>query len=119
MQIITHTVPNGTIAEVIAEQYIINNIDDGADLLGNLYFQGYDKVILQEKNISPLFFDLKTKIAGEILQKFVNYKVRLAIVGDFSKYNSKSLNDFIYESNKGKAVNFLENRDQALEKLNL
>ncbi|WP_083996437.1 DUF4180 domain-containing protein [Desulfosporosinus acididurans] len=52
------------------------------------------------------FFDLKTKLAGEILQKFVNYHVRIAIVGDFSGYKSKSLKDFIYESNNGKDVFF-------------
>ncbi|WP_410222344.1 DUF4180 domain-containing protein [Pedobacter sp.] len=116
MQIISHNVAKGSIAEVIAKQLIVKNIDDGTDLLGNLYYQGYDKVILHEENIHPQFFDLKTKMAGEILQKFVNYKIRLIIVGNFAKYNSKSLNDFIYESNKGKAVNFLSHTDQAIEK---
>ena len=53
------------------------------------------------------FFDLKNGIAGEILQKFSNYRVSLIIVGDFSKYASKSLNDFIYESNKGRHINFV------------
>ncbi|MCJ0742762.1 DUF4180 domain-containing protein [Pedobacter montanisoli] len=116
MQIINPPMSDGTTVEIIADQYIINNIDDGADLLGNLYYQGYAQVIIHEENINPQFFDLKTKIAGEILQKFVNYKVRLCIIGDFAKYNSKSLNDFIYESNKGKAVNFLSHTDQAIEK---
>ncbi|WP_449401649.1 DUF4180 domain-containing protein [Chryseobacterium wanjuense] len=55
-----------------------------------------DKVIIHEKNITPEFFDLKTKIAGDILQKFSNYRVKLAIVGDFSKYESKSIKDFIF-----------------------
>ena len=39
-------------------------------------------MIIHEKNITPEFFDLKNRMAGEILQKFSNYRIRLAIVGD-------------------------------------
>ena len=68
-------------------------------------------------SLHPDFFDLKTRFAGEILQKFSNYDVKLAIVGDFSKYSSKSLRDFIYESNKGKLIFFADNLNTALMKL--
>ena len=54
---------------------------------------------------------------GDILQKFINYQVKLAIVGDFSVYENQSLRDFIYESNKGKDIFFLPNEQQAVEKL--
>ena len=85
MKIKTHNINNTKIAEVLSETTIINKIEDGLDLLGNLYYQGFDKIVIHEKNITPAFFDLKTGIAGEILQKFSTYRVRLAIVGDFSK----------------------------------
>jgi Domain of unknown function (DUF4180) len=114
MEIKTHQIDKVNIAEVISEDIIIANFQDGLDLLGDLYFQGFDKIILQEKNITPDFFDLKTGIAGEILQKFSNYRVSLAIVGDFSKYQSKSINDFIYESNKLGQINFVETISEAL-----
>jgi hypothetical protein len=71
-------------------------------------------LILYEEIVHPDFFDLKTKLAGEILQKCSNYQFRLAIVGDFSKYKSKSLRDFIYEINKGKLVAFTHNLESAL-----
>ena len=45
-------------------------------------------------------------LAGEILQKFINYGVRFAIYGDFSKYTSKPLKDFRYGSNNGKDIYF-------------
>ena len=83
-------------------------------MLGNLYYQGFDKIIIHEKNITPKFFDLRTKIAGEILQKFAQYQMPLIIVGDFSKYQSKSLNDFIFESNKSKQINFIEDLSNIL-----
>jgi len=60
---------------------------------------------------------LTTKLAGEILQKFINYDVKLAIVGDFSVYTSKSLKAFIYECNKGKDIFFLSDENQAIGKL--
>lgn len=95
----------------------VNNTEDALDILGNCSYQGADNIILHEKNIIPDFFDLKTRIAGEILQKFSTYNVRLAIVGDFSKYTSQRLKDFIYESNKGGRVNFVNTVAEATEKL--
>ena len=63
------------------------------------------------------FFALSTCLAGEILQKFVNYGVRFAIYGDFSEYTSKPLKDFIYESNKGRDFYFQPNIELAVDKL--
>lgn len=114
MEIKTHFISNVKIAELISDEMIINHAEDGLDLLGDIYYQGFDKIIIREKNITPSFFDLKTGIAGEILQKFSNFRVQLAIVGDFSKYKSKSLSDFIYESNKGSLVNFVSSCDDAI-----
>ncbi|MFC2324598.1 MAG: DUF4180 domain-containing protein [Bacteroides sp.] len=102
-------------AEIIADKIILTSTEDGLELLGNLYYQGFDKIIIHEKNITPEFFDLKTKIAGNILQKFAQYQMPLIIVGDFSKYKSKSLNDFIFESNKGSQVNFVSDLSRVLQ----
>lgn len=117
MKIETHHINETKIAEVISEVNIINKTEDGLDLLGNLYYQGFDKIIIHEKNITPDFFDLKSGIAGEILQKFSTYRIRLAIVGNFSKYASKSLNDFIFESNKGRHINFVSTCSEAIKNL--
>lgn len=114
MTIQSHEINSIKIAEVISNDMIIQSVQDGLDLMGNIYYQGFDKVILYEKNITPEFFDLKTKIAGEILQKFSNYRIGLAIVGDFSKYESKSIKDFIFESNKTKHINFVSTLEDAL-----
>lgn len=117
MLIQSHHINDIKIAEVISDEIIIQSAQDGLDLMGNIYYQGFDKVIIYEKNITPGFFDLKTKIAGEILQKFSNYRIGLAIVGDFSKYESKSMKDFIFESNTTKHVNFVGRLEEALENL--
>lgn len=108
---------NSSIAEIISEDIILNSSEEGLELLGNTYYQGFDKLIMYQKNITPEFFDLSTGMAGEVLQKFSTYRVRLAIVGDFSNYTSKSLKDFISESNKQKHINFVSTREKAIDVL--
>ena len=114
MEIKTHNIEDTKVAEIITDKVILRSPEEVLDLLGNLYYQGFDKIIIHEKNITPEFFDLKTKIAGEILQKFAQYQMPLIIVGDFSKYESKSLNDFIFESNKSQQINFIKDLSNIL-----
>ena len=108
---------NGTkTAEVIADNIIINEVQDALDLMADCSYHNSHKIIIRKENIIPVFFDLKTGIAGEILQKFSTYQVKLAIVGDFSGYTSKSLKDFIYESNKIGRIIFVNSVDEAKER---
>lgn len=116
MKIEMHTINNTRIAEVIAEDIIVKSIEDGSQLVADIYYQDFDGIILYEKNITPLFFDLKTGIAGEILQKFSNFRIRLAIIGEFEKYESKSVKDFIFESNKNRQINFVNTLEEGLQR---
>ncbi len=115
MEIIT--LDNG-IGQLISTDAVINSVEDGTDLVGNAYFQGVNKLIIDEKQLTPRFFDLSTKLAGEILQKFSNYQIKLAIVGDFKKFESNSLKDFIFESNKAGQINFVNSTLEAISALN-
>lgn len=117
MRIETHRIGQAKVAEIQAEELVLTSVEDGLSLLGDLCYQGFDKIILHEENIAPEFFDLKTKLAGEVLQKFVQYRMPLAVVGDFSKCTSKSLRDFIYECNQGRQVNFVQELSSALKDL--
>ena len=115
MTILPHIHNQQNIAELQSSKLIVNNAEDALALLGDLYYQGFHKIVLYEYNITPDFFELKNGMAGEILQKFSNYKMQLSIIGDFKKYESKSLNDFIYESNKGKLVSFVDNLTKGIQ----
>lgn len=108
---------NTSIAEVISDDILINEVQDALDLMANCDYQGARKIIIHEKNITTAFFDLKTRVAGDILQKFSNYDVQLAIIGNFSRYSSKSLKDFIYESNKMGRINFVDSYEEAKTRL--
>lgn len=116
-EIISHQNDGLTFLEIRSEEQFINNVQDVLDLFGELYGQYYDGIILYERNITHDFFDLQTKLAGEILQKFSNYRIRLVIVGDWSKYTSRSLEAFITENNRGKTVNFSSSPTEALKLL--
>lgn len=105
------------IAEIISDKIEISNVQDALDLMTNCDYQGARNIVINKKNITPDFFDLKTGIAGEILQKFSDYDVKLAIVGDFSEYSSTSLRDFIYESNNSGRISFVNSVDEAKEKI--
>ena len=115
MEIKIHTIDDRKIAEIISDDIVLQTVEDAVDLIGNMSYQGFDKLIIHEENIIPDFFELKNKIAGNILQKFSQYSMPLAIIGDFEKYESKSLNDFIFESNKGKLINFVTTVEDGLK----
>ncbi|MCB0668044.1 MAG: DUF4180 domain-containing protein [Saprospiraceae bacterium] len=93
------------------------SVEDVLDLLMNARYQGALGLILSEANLSPDFFELESGMAGEILQKFSTYDMRLAIVGDFNKVSRRSLRDFIYESNKIGRINFVGSLDEAIDAL--
>ena len=113
MMINVHNMDKLKIAEIVPNKILLN-IDEWVDILGNLYYEGFDGVIINERSIAPSFFELKSKIAGEVLQKFSNYNIRLTVVGNFIDLPSKSLTDFIYESNKGRHINFVDSTSEAL-----
>lgn len=117
MEIQIIQVKDKNIAEIIADKVIISETQDALDLMADAGWQGASGLMLNAENFTPDFFDLKTGIAGDILQKFSTYNMRLAIIGDFSAVKSKSLNDFIFESNKYGRISFVSSREEAIKKL--
>lgn len=117
MEIKIHTIENTVFAELTNSETIINNVQDALDLMANANYQGAERIIIREHHLLPDFFNLKTRIAGEILERFSIYRNKLAIVGNFSNYKSNSLRDFIYESNKFRQTVFVETFQEAVNKL--
>lgn len=76
-----------------------------------------ETIVLDKEALHKDFFELRTGLAGEILQKISNYQRRLVVLGNYENIEGKSLNDFIYESNKaGKAV-FIKTIQEAIKLL--
>lgn len=106
------------IAIVKSENTIIKDVNSAIDFIATIKYEtNCNKIVLNKEAIIEEFFILSKGIAGEILQKFINYQTKIAIYGDYSKYTSKPLKDFIYESNNGKDIFFVTNEEEAIEKL--
>ncbi len=106
------------LAFVMSNEVLITDVQSALDLMATVsYESGCNRIIINKQAVCDEFFDLKTRLAGEILQKFMNYQTKIAIIGDFSIYSSKSLKDFMYESNNGRDIFFLSDEDQAIDRL--
>lgn len=83
---------------------------DVGDFLSAAWAADAALVAIPVTRLAPDFFRLTTRIAGDVAQKFVNYRIRLVIVGDISAYcaQSKALRDFVHESNQGPALWFVD-----------
>jgi hypothetical protein len=82
---------------------------DALDLIGLALEHGAELVVIPVERLDDRFFDLSSRLAGEIVQKFVNYRLRLVIVGDIGKHleASSALRDFVRETNGGRQLWFL------------
>jgi hypothetical protein len=98
---------------------MITDTQTALDLIAEAqHFHDSKKMAVPMECLPDHFFDLKSGVAGEMLQKFVNYNCKVAIYGDHSKHKSGPLNDFIRESNaKGDHVVFPASREEALDAL--
>ena len=111
----------GEYLECAAEGESIRNNRDLNELISMAWEHRVTLIAIPVERLGDDFFRLSTGMAGEIVQKFVNYRLRLAIVGDISRQvaESTALRDFVRESNRGNQiwfVNNLEELDQRLQR---
>ncbi|MCI8866192.1 MAG: DUF4180 domain-containing protein [Lachnospiraceae bacterium] len=106
------------IAVVSGDELVIVDTQSALDLAMSVRYEtGAERIAMDKNVICGDFFILSTGMAGEILQKFINYHVKVAVYGDYSHYTSKPLKDFIYESNQGKDFFFVSTKEEAIQKL--
>ncbi|MEU3722634.1 DUF4180 domain-containing protein [Streptomyces sp. NPDC031705] len=92
---------------------------DVTDLVGNAAWSGAQWVVIPVERFGDDFFRLRTRVAGEIVQKFVTYRVGLVVLGDISAHEeaSPALRDFVRECNRGRQTWFLTDLRQLRERL--
>ena len=106
-----------SIAEILPGSETIGTTGDLLDILADAGYNGSTGLIIHSATLSSDFFDLRTGLAGEILQKFSNYRMKFAIIGDFTEVKSKALRDFIRESNTLGTINFVGTAEEAIARL--
>lgn len=89
------------------------------DLIGEAMYSGAEVILVPVERFEDDFFQLKTGLAGQIVQKCVNYQRRLVIMGDISRHleNSKAFRDFVYEANRGNQIWFIADWQELDERL--
>lgn len=110
---------NGVSTAVVhSDEILISDTGSALDFMSTVKYETKcDRVALNKEAVSEDFFILSTRLAGEVLQKFINYYFKFAVYGDFSHYTSKPLKDFIYESNNGRDVFFTATAEEAAQRL--
>lgn len=109
---------NIDIAIIQSNELLLYDIDSALDFMASVNYEtDCRNIAINKESITEDFFNLSSGLAGQILQKFVNYHIKFAIIGDFSKYTSKALKDFMYECNNGKSIFFVPTRQEAIKKL--
>ncbi|MBY6413743.1 DUF4180 domain-containing protein [Rhodococcus sp. BP-252] len=101
-----------TILFVDAEGPKLGSESDAVDLVGDAFGLEATMIAIPAERFRPEFFELRTRLMGEFTQKLVNYRIRLAIVGDISRFTqvSESLRAFVAESNRGRHIWFVADR---------
>ncbi|MGH8880179.1 MAG: DUF4180 domain-containing protein, partial [Stackebrandtia sp.] len=98
---------------------LLGSEGDANDLIGDSWGHETGWVAVPVNRISEDFFRLSTGVAGGIVQKFVNYRIKLVIVGDVTPYTetSSAFADFVTESNRGSQTWFVPDITQLRDRL--
>lgn len=93
--------------------------DTALDLIGDAMGCHAEVVAVPVERVADEFFALRSGVAGDVVQKFVNYRIRLVIVGDIGPWvaDSDALRDFVREANRGRQVWFVTDRAALEERL--
>lgn len=106
------------IAVISSDEKLIVDAQSALDLAMTVKYEtGATDIVINKSAVCEEFFILSNGLAGEILQKFINYHIRIAVCGEYSQYTSKPLKDFIYESNNGNDFFFVSTKEEAIQKL--
>jgi Domain of unknown function (DUF4180) len=104
---------NGVEALVLADEGPRYGAElSASDLVSAAFSHGAELLVVPAARLAEDFYVLRTGVAGDILQKLVNYRLRLAVIGDVSPHveASTALRDLIRESNRGRDAWFLPDR---------
>ena len=102
-----------------SEGEVFGGENDVLDVIGDAGYQGARWVVIPAGRFDETFFQLRTRVAGEIVQKFANYRMGIVVLGDISRHTeaSSALRDFVRECNRGRQTWFLADVEELGERL--
>ena len=106
------------IAVVSSNKLIIKDVQSAIDFIMTVKYEtNCNRIALNKSAVIEDFFILSKGLAGEILQKFINYQTKFAIYGDYSKYTRNETKNFIkkmYDNSSKKLIASLIEGDSSL-----
>jgi hypothetical protein len=114
------TTIHGTPALVLPEEGApLETVEAATEMVGDAAWGQAELVVIPAERLTDDFFELKTGFAGEVTQKFANYRLQLAIVGDIESRvdESVSLRAWVTESNRGRQLWFAPTFEALEERL--
>jgi Domain of unknown function (DUF4180) len=109
----------GRILEYPVDGSPLGNVSAALEIISDARSQWAEIVAIPVERLGDEFFNLRNGIAGEALQKFVTYHLRVAIVGDILRLSSasKAMHDFVVECNRGTTVWFVGSLEQLMDRI--
>jgi hypothetical protein len=88
---------------------------DPMQVIAGSFEHGTSSVLIDRDVLPAAFFDLSSGVAGELVQKLVNYGLRAAFVVPEPASHSASFQDFAREANRGTQFHFAATRAAAID----
>jgi PadR family transcriptional regulator AphA len=109
------TVDNKSYLEWLPDGQFLENEADFLDLIAACGEQLCDRLLVHAAILPADFYNLKTGLAGNLLQKLVNYHVRCAFILDEELVGNGRFYEMMIEANRGRQFHFCYNVDDARE----
>lgn len=91
----------------------LNTENDALDLISLCWEHETNALMIPYEILSEDFFKLKTKIAGDIIQKFTNYGIKAAITIPKEIDQNERFKEMVLEINKGNHFRFYASKNEA------
>ena len=95
-------------------ELLIGDEQDAVDLIALCGEENTNRLILFADNVSQEFFELKTRLAGAIFQKFSNYRVKCALVIP-PVLDKGRFHEMLIEVNRQQSIHFFTKLEDAEE----
>jgi hypothetical protein len=104
-----------SLIECDPEVLCLQSEQDALDLVAACGEHGAPRLLLHAGNLSPDFYRLSTRLAGDILLKFSNYHIKAAAVLTPELVGDSKFSEFVLETNRGSGFRVFYERQTALE----
>ncbi|MGX9755395.1 DUF4180 domain-containing protein [Clostridioides difficile] len=90
-----------------------SNEEEIMDIISLCMEHGTDYLMFSNNSLTDDFFNLKTGLAGTILQKFINYKIQAVAIADDKTKINKRFSELMLELNKSNNFRIFDNFEDA------